>query len=485
MGRLWWVIALAGCREPEIVRDRGPDPVVPVPTPEPVPTGPPEGWGVSCALQEANTLRVDCAVDGTPPADLEIRFAPTDGSDPERVATGPGPVVTLYGMLPDTPYTWSAAPSGHPELAVAGEVTTGGLHFGVDILTEVTGGSDATESLLFMYSCSGDPQAVAVRPDGRVWWYQPLDVGLPGAGHGALALTLTPERTLLAVLDRAYLRELDLAGELLLQVTANGGTLERPLHHDVFRRGGYTYALNAHAETYGADPAAYVTDGIYVLDAAGELVATWDLDGFVTPSGDNPLAAGYWNRPFPDAIDWSHANGLYVEEGTLDLYVSFYMLDTVLKMVGDPLSPRFGEVEWVLPGSPVSPWWGAGDFTIASDATDDLTFEGQHNPSILPDGRLLLFDNERHPDTSRALTLSLDPASGTATIDESWELDRLCPIQGSVFPLANGNVIATCASGTRFYELAPGVPEPVRTIAPYCAQGFFFGYVPRAIPISL
>ncbi len=161
------------------------------------------------------------------------------------------------------------------------------------------------------------------------------------------------------------------------------------------------------------------------------------------------------------------------------------MLDTVLKIAGDPLAPDFGQVRWVLPGSPVSPWWDAGDMVLTSDVTDDLTFEGQHHPSILPDGRMLLFDNERSPGESRTLVLDLDPVEGTADIVESWELGRLCPIQGSAFPLENGNVLATCASSTTFYELAPGVPEPVRTINPRCSGGFFFGYVPRAIPISL
>ncbi len=484
MGRLLWLAIVAlGCREPE----RTPaarDPVVPPPAPV-AGTAPYGGWAVSCAVQEANALRVDCTVDGNPPSALEIRFAPADGSLPERAVTGSGPVVTLYGMVEETPYTWIATPVGRPEEAVGGTLTTGELSPFLDIAAPAVGPTTATESLLYLYGCGGGTYAVITRPDGRLWWYQALDSGLEGFGHNAIALTLTPDDTLLVNLDRGIVREWDLAGNLLFEVTANGGDLPRPLHHDLFRRGGYTYMLNAHEETYADDPLAYVTDGIYVLDATGVEIASWDLDSFITPSGDNPLAAGYWRQPFPFGVDWSHANGLYVEEGTLDLYVSFYMLDTVLKMAGDPLSPDFGTVAWVLPGSPVSPWWGTGDMVVTSEITEDLTFEGQHNPSILPDGRLLLFDNERSPGDSRTLVLDLDPDGGTAEIEEAWDLGRLCPIQGSAFPLENGNVIATCASGTIFYELAPGVPDPVRTVTPRCSAGLFFGYVPRAIPISL
>jgi outer membrane protein assembly factor BamB len=83
-------------------------------------------------------------------------------------------------------------------------------------------------------------------------------------------------------------------------------------------------------------------------------------------------------------------------------------------------------------------------------------FREQHDPKLLPSGRILLFDNAgRGVDASRVL--ELDPATG-ATL---WEfggtpaapfVSRTC---GTAERLANGNTLVTESDSGRAFELAP------------------------------
>jgi hypothetical protein len=490
MPRTWLLLGLAACSDYRSdARDDGAPPgasdtgAPPTDSGPDTVTGTPELLYAGCALQADNVLRADCQLSVSPPAPVEVVFAPRDGQAPERATVGAAiaadQVVTAWGMVPETTYDWTARPVGHPEQAITGTWTTGALPAEVAIDFTTTGSSDTPDSLAFLFTCGLLPYAVIADPQGRIVWYQSIAAGLPGTSHAAEALTLTPTHTLLTTIDRSVIREFDLSGHMLLEIRQDKGNFDRPIHHDVFRWGQWTYALNAHEETYAEGD--YVTDGVYVFDAAGVLQATFDLDTVVEPSGPGGLSY-YWIGPFPGAIDWSHGNGIHVDADG-QMYLSYYNLDTVLAVDGDPESAGFGTLDWVLAGSPNSAF-PASDMAIVSSTgvTADLTFQAQHCPSLLPDGRLLLFDNERNAE-SRMLTMTLDPAGGVADIDGAYPLGEACAFEGGALPASNGNLFATCAPLRHFFEFAPGNPEPIRTMSPACGSPFGFAFVPRGIPI--
>ena len=81
----------------------------------------------------------------------------------------------------------------------------------------------------------------------------------------------------------------------------------------------------------------------------------------------------------------------------------------------------------------------------------------QHDADLLPDGRLLLFDNEGAPD-GRSRLLELDPT--TQEIAWSYAGDERHPFYSRVRSaqerLPNGNTLVTESDGGRLFEVTPG-----------------------------
>jgi outer membrane protein assembly factor BamB len=85
---------------------------------------------------------------------------------------------------------------------------------------------------------------------------------------------------------------------------------------------------------------------------------------------------------------------------------------------------------------------------------------GQHDPDILPDGHVLLFDNygNFHRPEQQSRVLEFDPA----TMEIVWqyagtdELPFESAIRSSQQRLTNGNTLITESNGGRIFEVTPG-----------------------------
>jgi hypothetical protein len=91
-----------------------------------------------------------------------------------------------------------------------------------------------------------------------------------------------------------------------------------------------------------------------------------------------------------------------------------------------------------------------------SDFTGDgATWTRQHGHHLIGPDRLLFFNNEVLPETSRAIEVSLDFESMTAT--RVWEhSDELeAQIYGDVQRLENGNTLITYTTSRTILEVAP------------------------------
>jgi hypothetical protein len=110
------------------------------------------------------------------------------------------------------------------------------------------------------------------------------------------------------------------------------------------------------------------------------------------------------------------------------------------------ISFRHGSMMFTLDGDTKEVAWKC----IAGDVPGCL--EGQHSPAMLPDGRVLLFDNGRYRGWSRVL--ELDPVGLKIT----WEYrapDFYTLSQGHVQKLPNGNLLVTESEKGRAFELTP------------------------------
>lgn len=439
-----------------------------------------------CQVQPDNALRIDCSyvLDEDAPLLVQVR---KDGLEIDR-ATSDTPArthaFTFWNLDPETTYTLRAVPGGRTDRAWEESVTTDPLPEVVDLAIERSG-APTVEHVLFPFQCGGPGHLVLVRAsDGQVVWYQDITGGtqlgknirVDGFEFDAAS------GTVLALLGHLGVREFTFEGEVTFEA---GKVLDPPLglptHHDAHRLGDRRYVLNAdaHIEADGA----YVMDGVYVLAPDGSVEAEWSMRDHVTPSGGGP-GGGYWQAEYPDAVDYTHTNNLYVDPSG-DWLLSSRATNTTLKVRGDPDAADFGEIVWAL-----NTWLGvpfASDFEVISSngVTDQLILSDQHHTTFDDDGLLMMFDNGRPNDHSRGVALALDEANGVADIVDAWPLDQHCPIQGSIFRLPNQHVLLTCPTLRTFYEFAPGETTPLFTMGVQCAQGDEKPLVVRGQPVFL
>jgi Arylsulfotransferase (ASST) len=86
-------------------------------------------------------------------------------------------------------------------------------------------------------------------------------------------------------------------------------------------------------------------------------------------------------------------------------------------------------------------WWGPGHLS------------GPHQPTMLPDGRILVFDNGL--DTHRTRLVAVDPV--TRQVDWTWSAEPpgsfFCPRAGGCEPLPGGNLLVTNSTAGAAFEL--------------------------------
>ena len=144
--------------------------------------------------------------------------------------------------------------------------------------------------------------------------------------------------------------------------------------------------------------------------------------------------------------EWTHQNTLNVTpEG--DLVVSFRQTDTV--GIVDKVT---GEFRWK---------WGPGDISH------------QHNPTMLDNGRVLIFDNGPHkPGFSHSRIIEIDPGSN----EVAWEYKGDPPISFYSYHISgserqpNGNTLICEGAPGRVFEVTPGKEIVWEYINPFVAR---------------
>lgn len=444
--------------------------------------GPTDPLDASCALSPDNALRARCAV--SLPAAGEVRVEVWPTADPAEVHTYASAAarshdLLIWGLRADTDWTWRAVAPGVGE--ASGALRTGSLPAPLTTTFEVDAPDPgaSVDGLLMVPGCNAG-WLVITDPRGRIVWYQSIEEALPLLPPSVNATSFTEDGTLLLGLAKLSIVELDLDAGLKMRLD-RGHEFTDYVHHDLFRRDGYTYALRAARST--VDDVDYVMDGIYVFDDAGVLVGEVRTEELFAPSPEAWMLDGYWGGLFAGAFDYTHANSIWADEAG-DLYVSFRHLHAVAKIGGGPGTPGFGELQWLAVGDDRSPVW-PGDLALSGEPGVDPVFAGQHDARLAADGTLLLFDNGfGGGETARAVRYAVDPVAGTMRALEDWDTGALCATQGAVRELADGHLVVTCPTAGLVQEFAPGREDPLWTMTADCGS-VFPAVIPRAIPIDL
>ncbi|MFD4406728.1 arylsulfotransferase family protein [Nocardia sp. NPDC058499] len=266
--------------------------------------------------------------------------------------------------------------------------------------------------------------------------------------------------------------------------------VELPVHHDLHVTDtGQVYVLTEQPRVVdGADAAFVMLDNsITVIDDTGTPTATYSLYDLLMSDAvlsaliishidrrrrsphhraalatHHDLAAAGALRPGRTAsrllrdlpgspADLLHANTVEVVQahpaglwGDGEVLVSMRELDTIAV-----LDLSAGAVRW---------WWGPGEVS------------GQHQPTMLPNGNLLVFDNGQRHGYSRVL--EIDPTNHAIVWQHLADPPQnlFCPLAGGAEPLPGGNVVISDAQGGRALEVTRD-GDTVWTVATLTAAG--------------
>ena len=437
---------------------------------------------ISGCSSTANKLRYDCTFETDVVTRVTIQW--NDGTT-VRSAPPSAPGFThqfrLVGMRAGVAVNWWAFADSAvltPGMTVSGSFVTQpltGTQQAALTIIPAAGGYHV-QSVLFPADCgsgTGNQMLFIADAGGAVVWYE--DPAPVTGGGPIVALNVTERGTILAI-HGGDIVEYTLEGDLVSYFQA-GIDFTDPLHHDVFRRDSRLFALHQMWVPTSVGMQQY--DGVTVFDSTG-LVRQWDSSALYDPAADCYALN-----------DCMHTNSLWVgPDGSWTM--SQRTPGRVIQIDGDPTSATYGQLVWELDGQ-----GGTGDFAIDSSVTADLTFEGQHNVQFLPNGKLLMFDNEFSPTTglgaptgSPIRGLEIQFVGETALITHEYDTGMAgagCQTRGSAFKVEgpDGNVLTTCADNNTIQEI-DATPTVLWQANTACTGAVpIVGQPYRAIPIEL
>ncbi|MFH1435673.1 MAG: aryl-sulfate sulfotransferase [Pseudomonadota bacterium] len=242
-----------------------------------------------------------------------------------------------------------------------------------------------------------------------------------------------PDGTIIAMVGSA-LEHISMSAERLYRYD------KRLLHHDIdVTPWGTTLAIAGYGDR-SADGTPHSADAIVEFDLETKReTGAWPLREAV-PFEDICVQC-FFGEDYFFGHDWTHLNALLLDPDFEHLYLSVRNLNRIYK-----ISYSTGLPVWVM---------GEG-----GDFGQGLFFH-QHEPELVGEGRMLLFDNGLHRAGtdyySRAIEVRFDAENKAAEV--VWEYrekpDFFTGIGGDADRLANGNTLITDSINARIIEVAP------------------------------
>jgi Arylsulfotransferase (ASST) len=291
-----------------------------------------------------------------------------------------------------------------------------------------------------LYTSGHAPEAVLMDMDGHVLhtWSYSIDRVWPEVPHTVHStfwrrVHLFPNGDLLAIFEGIGLLRIDLNSRLLWAF--KGGC-----HHEAFvTDDGMIYVLTRTAEyipRINRDKPV-LHDAITVLTPDGKPVAQYPILEMFEHSDYRSLLAS-----IPREGDIFHTNSIYVFDGSLATVSSLYkkgnILISLLKL--DTIAivdPQAGRVAWAAQGHAPNGW------------------KRQHDPRPLPNGDIMLFDNQGRNGRSRVVEYNLMRGAIVWTYSGRTTDDLYSATCGTSRLLPNGDILITESDAGIALELAP------------------------------
>ncbi|MFV8753512.1 aryl-sulfate sulfotransferase [Nannocystaceae bacterium ST9] len=271
---------------------------------------------------------------------------------------------------------------------------------------------------------------------GVTRWY----VGGPPAALGATAIwagiALRDDGTVLGLRDGTIIVLDELAQPLLQFAAADQGLAA--FHHEVIElaNGNFLTLGNSFLEVDYPDEGSMLVAGdlLVEFDPSGEVVWTWDAFEHLDPQrrkADFGEGLGYLDPETGNyGYDWTHGNGM-LQTPDDRIVLSMRHQDWVIA-----IEHASGEIVWRLGDE--------GDFALTRGAW----FHHQHSPRLLPEGDLLIYDNDLQSGVpladahARVVRYALDLDAMTAA--QVWQDDAepfVSSVAGDVEPMPTDNLL--------------------------------------------
>ena len=290
--------------------------------------------------------------------------------------------------------------------------------------TLVTADVEAMEPGWTLVNLNNRPEEVPLTltlfdQQGRIRWYHQRDTTEPGSDQPAVFMG--PEGVLVGGRRALRMALISWEGKLLWEAPFNGA------HHEIRPTSEpgviYFLARSTACDTVLSEPG----DVIYQYDYNTD-TTLWQWD--------------FCHRYTPDPVvpDWSHCNTVAYFDTELELLLSSRNQNALIK-----IDRENGDIIWRMGAAGRWEDGWRGDFVI--DADD--RFWRQHDPEVLGNGNILMFDNgyPGHREFSRALEIAYDDSPAVMEASAVWEYrhepDLFTEFWGDADRLANGNTLVT------------------------------------------
>lgn len=418
--------------------------------------------GVAVVSPMANPLVALYSAPPSPGSSMYVQFArqgPTltwQDTSPLPIVPGESTNFIVAGMLPDTTYLMrDVLDDGTTSAPLS--FTTGSLPTDVKfptftVVQPPAPGTDLSQGVIFhagvLSGISNDTvTTVATDLDGNIiWYYDPVANGFAGYSQniepGGTVMMLGGKATGVAA-GYNTLRQVDLAGDTLRQtniraINAQLAKLHRPKiidfdHEAKLLPNGDTAVIASTQKIVDDDgtPTRFTGDMVLVLNQDLQVSWVWDAFRWLNTDRIGPVGGTPSN--------WLHANAVSWSPEDDDLLVSLRSQSWVIK-IDYADGTGNGHVIWKL---------GSGGNFKAIAATKQPWFSGQHDPRLIDDNTLLLFDdgNTRHAvdrgGDSRGQEWTLDEQNMTATLVVNADMGNYSSFLGSAEMLSDGDLAFT------------------------------------------
>jgi arylsulfate sulfotransferase len=326
-----------------------------------------------------------------------------------------------------------------------------------------TAGASRDEPIILWSAAGPDPVVATDTSGSPVWYYAPVE---GGSGNWQL-MRPTPAGTMLLIGDddgdsRTRLREIDLAGNIVREVTAyrlskqsriqGGRDPFTTFHHEarVLPNGHTAVLINVerlYRDVQGEGIVNILGDVVMVLDENWQRVWEWNaydhLDIYRLATLNESCAPAQPGCPgdlynADVANDWTHGNAVAYSPDDGDLIVSLRHWDGVLK-IDYADGAGNGAVEWEL--------GMFGGFRPVAEPGVWPWATHQHDPNFVSGDTIVVYDNGNAQPAcvdfevckSRGLVYRLDESTMTAELIVNADLNNYAFAVGSAQPMRNGN----------------------------------------------